>query len=659
VVEVDERPAVVDALAALLPDAPKLFDHLEDNAFLRLRREAGDVDKAFADASYVFRDSFETNRFMAAPMETRGCVASFDATTGQLTYWASTQCPHPWRSALAQSLRIPERTVRVIAPEVGGGFGLKAPIYPEDIAVAAASMKLGRPVRWIEDRREHLVSAAHAKQQHIDFELAVTSDGLISGMRARFVGDTGAYSFGPYGGLLEPLAAATSMPGPYAIDNYDYEVVGALTTKTPIYAYRGIGWSAAQTVREVFFDEVARQLGIDRLEFRTRNMIRSEDLPKRISTGITLDSGSYIESTELALRTLEYESFSDRQMQARSDGRHLGIGFSPFVESTSWGTAASHESGFPGSTHDNATVTMDPSGSITVAVSISPHGQGHKTTMAQVTADVFGVDVEDVTVLAGDTSVSPYGMGTFASRSAVVGGGAVTLAAREVRSKVARVAADLLEANPADIELDGGDAFVVGSRHRSLTLAEVAGAAYFAPALRRDGESPLLASTQFYDPPATYSNGCVAVIVDVDIRTGLVHLERIVAVEDCGTVLNPTIVEGQVRGGLVQGIGGALFEDLPYDDAGQPLATTYLDYLLPTAAEVPMIEVLHLESPSPYTIGGMKGMAEGSSIAVPAAVINAVIDALLPYDPHIRRLPLTPTRILDAVRASGHRSVVA
>jgi carbon-monoxide dehydrogenase large subunit len=653
VLEIDDLPPVIDARAALDADAPKLFDELDDNTFLRLERRAGDVDGAFARADFVFRDSFHTNRYIAAPMETRGCVASFDHTTGHLTFWASTQCPHLWRSALAQCLHIPERDVRVITPEVGGGFGLKAPIYPEDLAIAAASMKLGRPVRWIEDRREHLISAAHAKEQHIDFEVATTRDGVILGVRARFIGDTGAYSFGPYGGLLEPLAAATSLPGPYAIDNYDYEVVGALTTKTPIYAYRGIGWSAAQTVREVFFDDIARELGIDRREFRLKNMLRSDELPKKICTGITLDSGSYVDSTELALRTLDYEGFAQRQAAARAEGRYIGIGVSPFVESTAWGTAASHESGFPGSTHDNATVTIDPSGSVTVAVSVAPHGQGHKTSLAQLAADMLGVEFDDVRVLAGDTDVSPYGMGTFASRSAVVGGGAVTLAAIDVREKVQRVAADMLEANPLDIELASGRVFVKGTPDRGLSLSEVAGAAYFAPELRRANETPLLSATQFYDPPATYSNGCVAVIVEVDITTGLVKLERVVAVEDCGTVLNPTIVEGQVRGGIAQGIGGVLYEELPYDDAGQPLATTYLDYLLPTAVEVPPIEVLHIETPSPFTIGGMKGMAEGSSIAAPAAVVNAVADALQPFNPRIRALPLTPTRLLDIVNADG------
>jgi carbon-monoxide dehydrogenase large subunit len=656
IVEYRNRPVVTDPTR----DPPaELFDHIPDNTFYRGSWEAGDVDATFEEAEVVFRDSFHTNRYTAAPMETRGCLADYDLTSGSLTFWASTQCPHLWRNDLARALGMPEGRLRVIAPAVGGGFGVKAPLYPEDVAVAAAARLLGRPLRWLEDRREHLLSTAHAKEQLIEFEAAVRHDGTILGMRARFTGDAGAFSFGPYTGLLEPLCAATLFPGPYTIQNYQYEVVGALTNKTPVYAYRGVGWSAGQTAREVFLDDIARELDIDPVELRRRNMIQSDQFPYETCTGMTYDSGSYIESVELALAQVDYAEFRRRQAELRKSGRYLGIGISPFVESTSWGTQASYQSGFPGSTHDNTTVTMDPSGTVTVAASVAAHGQGHETTLAQLAADVLGVDLENVRVVQGDTAQSPFGMGTFASRSAVIGGGAVLLAAQEVRDKLRRVAAELLEASPDDVVIEAGRASIVGSPSDGLDLAEVATAAYFAPEVRQAGEEPLLAATRFYDPVATYSNGCVVVCVEADSSTGEIRLDRIVAVEDCGTMINPTIIEGQIRGGIAQGLGGGLLEELVYDSDGQLLTTTFMDYLLPGAGDVPDIEVEHIETPSPFTIAGIKGMAEGSTIATPAAVVNAIVDALAPFDASVRRLPVTPediwrmTRSIDGRRESA------
>jgi carbon-monoxide dehydrogenase large subunit len=649
-VDYEALPANVDVKAAMTATGEaQLFDDVPSNVYYRTTWSTDGVDDAFGRAAHVFQRSFHTNRFMAAPMETRGSVARYERSTGELTFWTSTQCPHLVRTDLAMCLGIPEHRIRVIAPEVGGGFGQKGYLYPEDLAVAFASVTLGRPVRWIEDRQEHLLAAAHAKEQVIELEAALDDNGIILAFRGRFIGDSGAYSFGPYAGIIEPMPAATLFTGAYRVEEFAYEVVGVVTNKSPVGPYRGIGWSAGHTTREIFLDEIARALDLDRADFRRRNMVPSDAFPYQTCTGALLDSGSYVESLDLALDMAKHSEFEEVQRIARDGGRYLGMGISPFVESTAWGTKSSFESGFPAASHDNARVSVDPSGKVTVAVGVSSHGQGHETSLAQLAADILGVAPGDVAVVEGDTASVPYGMGTYASRSAVIGGGALALAAMDVRTKLLEVAASMLEAAPGDLVLEEGKVHVRGTPTAALEMREIAHAAYFSPALRDEFEDPFLSATRFYDPAATYSNGCVIATVEVDVETGLVHIRDLVAVEDCGTMLNPMIVEGQVRGGLVQGIGGALFEHLVYDDEGQPLATTYMDYLVPRATEIPPIRIGHLETPSPFTIGGVKGMAEGSSIAAPSAIINAVMDALSPFGARVSTFPLTPHAVWEAI----------
>ncbi len=648
-VDYEPLPAVTDAEAAMAEGAPLLFEDLGSNVVYDQTYRFGDPDSAFQQADRVFKKRLHTNRFMASPMETRGCIGQYDRGLGELTFWSSSQMPHMLRLSLAGFLGIPEQKIRVITPEVGGGFGQKMTLYPEEVVVAFLARHLQRPVKWIEDRRENLMSATHGKEQIIELEAAVKNDGTLLGLRATCIGDGGGYSFNTASALVEPQASALMMPGLYRVAHYEGRVVAVVTNKTPVGAFRAVGWTAGHTARELFFNEIARELGMDPVEFRRKNMIHEDELPYTTCTGQVYDSGSYVKSLDMALQAVGYDELRARQEELRAQGRYLGIGISPYVEPTAWGSEIALQVGFPFPSHDNARVSIEPSGKVTVAVTTHSHGQGHETTLAQVAADILGVDLADVTVVFGDTASTPWGMGTYASRSAVIGGGAVTLAAQEVREKILKIAGRMLEADPADLVLADGKVSVQGAPDRSVTLAEVAVSSYFVNSVRAEGEDPTLTATRFYDPKATYSNGCIVVVAEVDPETGQVRLDRVVSVEDCGTILNPMIVDGQIHGAVAQGIGGTLYEHLVYDDQGQLLTGTFMDYLLPTATEVPPIQVEHLETPSPVTVQGIKGMGEGGLMASPAAVAGAVIDALAPFNPKVEELPLSPERILRAI----------
>ncbi len=648
-VDYEPLPAVTHAERAMAPEAPLLHEDLGTNVVYQKVTTLGDVEGAFAQADRVFRRRFHTNRFVASPMETRGCLSVYERASGQLTFYSSTQMPHMLRLFLSLFLGIPEHKVRVISPEVGGGFGQKMTIYPEEVVIAYLGKVLGRPVKWVEDRRENLAAATHAKEQIVELEAAVRADGKVLGIKARFIGDGGAYSFNTASALIEPLAAAGIVPGVYDIRAYQHEVIAVCTNKAPVGAYRAVGWTAAQTARELFFDEIARELGLDPAEFRRRNVIASDQFPYTTVTGMVYDNGSYRESLERALELVGYEELRRRQAELRAQGRYLGIGISLYVEPTAWGSEIALQAGFPFPSHDNATVTIDPTGKVRVAVSVHSHGQGHETTLAQVAAEILGVSIDDVIVEHGDTDRAPWGMGTYASRSAVIGGGMVALAAQEVRQKVLSVASRLLEVAPEDLDIQDGNVFVKGAPDRSLSLFQVAFAAYLDGRVRAEGEEPLLSATKFYDPRATYSNGCIVTVCEVDGETGQVRLDKIVAVEDCGTMLNPMIVEGQVMGAIAQGIGGALYEAMIYDENGQLLTDTFLTYALPTATDVPELVIDHLETPSPVTIGGIKGIGEGGLLATPASVAGAVLDAIWPAGRTIEALPLTPERVLTAL----------
>lgn len=656
----DPLPVVVDPEAALAADAPVLHPHLGSNVVYRATQRYGDVDAAFRAADHCFRGVFASQRYVAAPLEPRGCVAAYEPSTGRLTVWASTQAPHLLRLRLALATGIAEHQVRVIAPAVGGGFGQKIPIYPEEVAVALAARALGRPVKWIEDRRENLTAATHAKEQRISVALAVQDDGTFLGLRARFLGNAGAYSFNTASALIEPYLAAGLMSGVYRIAHYEAEVIAVVTNTAPVGPYRGVGWSAGQTARELLVDRVARALGRDPAALRRQNMVRREEFPYRSCTGMVYDSGSFQESLDLALSLVDYEHFRAKQAAARAAGHYLGIGISPYVEPTGWGSEGAAQARWTFASHDLVTVTIEPTGKVTVAAGVAPHGQGHETSLAQVAADVLSVPLEDVTVVHSDTATTPMSVaGVRASRTAVVVGGAVALAAGDLRAKLLRIAGELLEASPNDLTFADGVIAVKGLPERALTVRQIAEAAYFSPALRAAIPEPYLVATRFYDPKATYANGCVIAVVAIDAQTGDVRVTRLVAVEDCGTVINPIIVEGQVHGAVAQGLGGALFEQMVYDAAGQPLTATFMDYALPRATDLPAVEVAHCVSPSPFTIGGIKGMGESGVIATPAAIANAVADALATLGVTIERLPLTPEEVWRLMRNAGERQALA
>ncbi len=631
---------------------PQLFDDIDANTIFDETKTWGDPEAAFASAARTYKRTLRGNRFVAAPMETRGVLASYEPAEENLTVWSSTQMPDLLRFALSNLLGFPAQNMRVIAPHVGGGFGQKMTSYPEEVVVTFLSITLGRPVRWIEDRRENLTAAAHSKEQVIDIEAAVDDDGTIRALRSRCEGDAGAYSFNSTSALIEPWFAATLMPSVYRVQDYETRIMATLTNKTPIGPYRGVGWTPGHTARELLLDEIARDLELDPAELRKRNMIRADEFPYAACVGQIYDSGSFIESVDAALELAGYDELRREQAEARKDGRYLGIGVSPYVEPTGFGSeVAQQQAGYPFPSHDNATVTMDLTGKVTVAVSVTTQGQGHKTTFAQLAADTLGIELEDVSVVQGDTDTSPFGMGTYASRAAVVAGGAVALAAGEVKEKLLKSTGLLLETAPDDLTIEDSRVFVKGSPDTGMAVGEAAIAAYWAPNARTEGEDPYLAATRFYDPKATYGNGCIISVVEVDVGTGRAEVTRVAAVEDCGTVLNPMIVDGQVRGAIAQGIGGAIYEEMVYDETAQPLSTTYLDYLLPTSTEVPEILVGHLETPSPVTVGGIKGMGESGLIAAQGSVVNAVLDAISPFEPNVDvlELPLTPDRVLRLV----------
>jgi carbon-monoxide dehydrogenase large subunit len=652
-VEYDPLPFVLDAEEALLDGAPVLFPDLGSNVVYRATRTSGDIDGAFARADHIVRTRYHGNRQTAVPLETRGCAASFDAARGELTFWSSTQGPHLLRRRLALATGIPEGRIRVLVPDVGGGFGQKIPTHPEEVAVALAARALGRPVMWVEDRRENLIAAQQAKEQQIQSELALASDGSFLGLRTRIVGNAGAYSYNNASALIEPYLSAVLMPGVYTLENLEYEVVAVVTNKPPVAPYRGIGWTAGHCARELLIEAAAHELGLDPGEIRRRNMVEAGAFPYNSCTGMIYDSGSFVESLDLALERVEYRRLRERQKEARTEGRYIGIGISPYVEPTGWGTEGSAQASWVLVSHDSARVTLEPSGEIAVFVGTPSQGQGHATVFAQIVADRLGVGIDDVRVRADDTASVPISLsGTRASRTAVVVGGAVIQAAEVLRGRVLVAAGALLDQNASELEIvEGG----VGKRGRDecvLTLRQVAEAVYFRPDFRDSLEEPEFSVTRFHDPKATYSNGCIVCVVEVDSGTGKVRVDRVVAVEDCGTMLNPLVVDGQIRGAVAQGIGAALLEQCDFDERGKPHRNTLFHYLLPTAVEVPAIEIDHCSSPSPYTPDGIKGMGESGMIATPAAVALAVEDALRPLGVQVDALPLTPAAVAKMLPTS-------
>lgn len=651
-VEYDPLPPVVDLEQAVQPGAPLVHEDMGTNVCAHYTQRVGHVEDALARAKHVFRERFVVDRGTAAPMECRGVVASWEPRTRQLMVWDSTQAPIPIRNGLARLLDLPQGNVRVIAPDIGGGFGPKIMMYyPEEVLVPFAAMQLERPVKWIEDRRENFTAMNQEREQIHDAEIAVDDRGRILGVRTVFLYDSGAYI--PYG-ITVPIVASTTLPGPYKIPNYHCEFRAVFTNKTIVSPYRGAGRPHGVFVMERLMDRVALELGLDRAEVRRRNFIQPDEFPYDVgliyqdNAPLIYDSGDYPATFEKALEMIGYERWPQERERYRRQGRHVGLGVACYVEGSGIGP------------YEGCRVTVEPTGKVYAATSVGTQGQGHFTSFAQIVADALTVPVEDVVITTGDTGAFGWGTGTFASRAAVVAGNAVALAAQAVREKALRVAATMLEARVEDLELEDGRVFVRGVPRKAVTLAEVAVAANpLRGTLPQEWEQPGLEASRYFAPPrGTFPNGVHAAIVEVDVQTGMLKTLRYVVVHDCGRVINPMILEGQIRGGVAQGIGNAFFEKLVYDENGQLLTQTFMDYLLPTAMEVPEVEIAHLETPSPINPLGVKGAGEAGVIPVPALFAQAIDDALEEYGVRITAMPLSPNHLLELIR-TGQRHFAA
>lgn len=641
-VDYDPLPAIPDVDTALSQEAPRIH---ADNVLYRRSHVHGDPERAFREADVVVRTRIRSSRCTAAPLEGRGVVAWHDGCT--LWVWTNTQIPSLVRSALAQCLGLPECNVRILVPDTGGGFGQKMHLYPEEVVIGWLALRLGVPVGWVEDRRENLLASTQAREERVDVELAARADGRILGIRARVVGDVGAYHVYPTTAALEPLGVAQILPGPYEVAHYAYEVLAVATNKPPTGAYRGVGMTVGVLAMERAMDQLASRLGLDPVEVRHRNFVPEGRFPHTSPSGLVYDGGSFREALERVCILADYGRLRKEQQDARQRGRLLGIGICCYVEYTGLGSATFRRRGMaeiPG--HEGASVRVEPDGTVRVHVSFPHQGQGHETTLAQLVAETLHRPLDRIRVERVDTAASPHGSGTFASRSSVAGAGAVLSAAEGVRERARVIAAALLEASPEDVVWEGGRFSVRGAPHRCVTFEAVAEAAYRLPVGRLVG--PGLEATTYFDPPAaTFSNAAHLAVVEVDAGTGAVRILGYFVAEDCGRIINPLIVRGQLCGGIAQGIGEALLEHAAYDDDGQPMATTFVDYLIPTVWEVPDdVRVVHLQHPSDRP-GGFKGMAEGGTIAAPAAVANAVADAV---GAPVTRLPLTPEEVLELLR---------
>ncbi len=650
-VDFEDLPPVTDAIAALDPETVA-NGAIPANMVYQSHRVTDDVAEAFARAPVVVEGQFRTPRVNASPMETRGFLAQHEWTTGALTCWSATQMPSFIKTMIAIFLQLPENNVEVITPQVGGGFGQKAHLHPEELLVCLLAIETGAPISWIEDRQENLFRAPQAKQQINEMALAVDADGRFLAMKDRVITDGGAYNSLPWTHLVEGHAGILVVTDPYHITALSAESLSVATNKCPIGAYRGVGFSAPIVARECLIDRAARALGLSPFEIRRRNLLRPEHFPYTTRTGMVIREGTFVETVDRLEAMVDYPAFLERRAAAAREGRYLGLGISIFSEVSGIGTRALNFLDFPLTSHDTATVRVEPTGKVTVTTGIVTAGQGHLTTLAQIAADAFGVPVEDVTIHSGSTRHA-VGFGAVASRSAVFGAGTIGRASEIVRGRMRRVAGKLLQASPDDIEMSEGMVHVRTDPGRGMPFAAVAGAAYFAEATHPDDFDPAMEATAAFDPAdIVLANGGHAAIVELDPETCMIRVEKMFAVEDCGKMINPMIVEGQIRGGMAQGVGMALLEELVYDDNGQLVTTTFQDYLLPTALDIPDIEISHLETPSTLVPGGIKGMGESAMISSPGAVAAAVNDALAQLGATLETFPASPQRIFEALTAA-------
>jgi carbon-monoxide dehydrogenase large subunit len=653
-VEYEPLRAVTDPDQALAAHAPRLHAGWPDNVAVARDIATGDPEGVFASAHAVVEATFTMPRQTAAPLEGRGACASFDGATGELTVWASSQAPHLFRTVLASMLGLDESGIRVIVPDVGGGFGVKLHYHPEEVLVCLAALRLRRPVKWVEDRSEHFVATVHARQQRVRARGAFDERGTLLALDAHVRGDVGAHLHTKGAGPL--MLTGVLLPGMYTVRHYRCRIEAVVTNKVPFGAYRGFGMQQAAFAVERLMDMAAGRLGLDPAEIRRRNFVPPEAFPYRSAAGLLYDSGNYREVLERALALADYNGLRAMQARERARGRLIGVGLCAYVELTGMGPSrlmaamGNRQGGY-----ETAVMRLDASGRVTVLTGLIELGQGIRSSLAQIAAEVLGVPHDHVRVVLGDTARCPYSSyGTADSRGSVAGGAAVLEASRALRAQIVRMAAHLLEAAPDDVEVIDGHCRVRGAPGRALALRAVAAEAYRGQSLP-PGMEPGLEVRFTYQPENwTYPCGVHVVAVEVARELGTVDVLGYWIAHDSGPLINPMLVDGQLHGGMAQGLGGALLEELVYDEAGQLLSRTFMDYALPTAAQVPAPVIAHLETPSPHTPGGHKGMAEGGTIGAPAAIANAVADALggLGIDAGaVDFYPLTPPRLFALVRA--------
>jgi carbon-monoxide dehydrogenase large subunit len=643
VVDWEPLPAVADAERAMEPGAPIV--HEETNVCDTLEYRLGDPDAAFASAPHVLSERFTTQRYAGMPMETRGAIADWDPRTETITLTSSTQVPNSVKRDICESLKLPESRVRVLVPDVGGAFGVKIQTYPEEILLCFLARRLGRPVKWVEDRWEHIVASTHGREQFHDVEVAYDGDGRVLAIRDRCVTNTGAYLQRLT--LVEPFIGVSMLTGPYDITDFEATAHVVMTNKAPMNPFRGVGHVQAAFTMERIMDTIARDLGLDPADVRRRNLIAAEDLPRPRGLGnvlageIVYDSGDYPECLRRALALSGYDEFRAEQEEQRRNGRLLGIGIGAFVEETGLGP------------YEMASVRLEPSGRLVVWTGACTSGQGHLTTLAQIAADTLGVDPDDVDVRYGDTDLVRWGVGTYASRTAAIGGTAVRNAASGVRERALAIGAALLEAHPSDLDLSGGRVTIVGSpAGPSVSLGEIAAAVAPGQGLPEGIDSYGVEATDVFHPETnTFAYGVHVSKVEVDPATGIVTLLEHHVVNDSGTVINPLVLDGQVQGGVGLGIGGALLEEVVYDDDAQPRNPNFMEYLIPGDHNVPDIKVEHMAIPTPHNPDGIKGGGEGGAVGAPAAIANAVADAIHPG--RVTATPITPARVYSALVEAG------
>lgn len=633
-IHVDYEPleAVVGLEDAVRDGAPQLYAEVPNNVAFLWEKKEGDAESAFANAEVVVSQRMNNQRLASVSMETRGVLAQPDPLSGGIIVTTSTQNPHTVRTQIAGVLDIPEIAIRVIAPEVGGGFGAKIGFYNEDVIVAALAKRLVRPVKWVESRSENMATTYHGRGHLADVSVAAKRDGTITALKLRLLADLGGY---PQGSII-PMLCGILMNGVYGYENVDLEIRGVYTNTMATGAYRGAGRPEAAYYIERIVDILAAELGLDPIEVRRKNFIPPDAFPYKTATGLVYDSGDYDKALRAALVASDYESLRREQAQARREGRLVGIGVTTFCEICGFGP------------YESATIRVEPGGTVTVGTGISPHGQGQETSFAQIVADQLGVDMADIVVVHGDTARTPSGIGTMGSRGMAVGGSALMKSSAEIRAKALRIAAHLLEASVEDMEFDEGRYQVKGAPDRAKTLKEIAAAAYGA-ALPDDIDTGLETTDFFRPPDTTFPFGADVVAVEIDRETGQVKLTRYIAVDDCGTVISPLLVDGQVHGGLTQGIAQALFEEVVYDESGQLTTGSLMDYAVPKASDLPWFENQRTETPTPRNPLGAKGVGELATIGSTPAVVNAVVDALSPLGIRHVDMPMRPERLWQLI----------